>query len=113
MPLDIHLTEDITKWEEMSIEKYQSDPYNYIFLKFIYWKLDVLSCVHILRKKDWFKNNIGQLEKIWKIVEQERITGYEHRAPVKKQKKDSFKPFFEKESHGCLLTFNKIIKLES
>lgn len=113
MPLDIHLTEDITKWEEMSIEKYQSVPHNYIFLKFIYWKLDVLSCVKVLRKKDWFKNNIGQLEKIWKIVEQERITGYEHRAPVKKQKKDSFKPFFEKESQGCLLKFDKIIKVDT
>jgi hypothetical protein len=27
MPLDIHLTEDITKWEEENIEKYQSEPY--------------------------------------------------------------------------------------
>ena len=113
MPLNISLPEDISKWEEMSIEKYQSIPYSYIFLKFIYWKLDVLSCVQVLRKKDWFKNNIGQLEKIWNIVEQERITGYEHRAPVKKQKKDNLKPFVEKESQGCLLKFDKIIKIDA
>ena len=82
-------------------------------MKFLYWKLDKLSCVLVLRNKDWFKNNIGQLEKVWKTIETERITGFEHRAPVKKQKKDSIIPFFEKESQGCLLKFNKIIKVDS
>jgi hypothetical protein len=57
---------------------------------------------------DWFKNNIQQLEKVWKIIEEERITGYEHRAPNKKPKKEPFKPFVNtNESHGCLLKFNK------
>ena len=92
--------------------KYESEPFNYSFLKFIYWKLDKLSCVLVLRNKDWFKNNIGQLEKVWKIIEAERVTGFEHRAPVKKQKKEPFNPFFEKESQGCLLKFNKIIKMD-
>jgi hypothetical protein len=65
----------------------------------------------VLRKRDWFKNNIQQLEKVWKIIEEERITGYEHRAPNKKPKKEPFKPFVE--SQGCLLKFNKIIKIET
>jgi hypothetical protein len=82
-------------------------------MKFIYWKLDKLSCVLVLRNKDWFKNNIEQLAKVWKTIETERVTGFEHRAPVKKQKKDSIIPFFEKESQGCLLKFNKIIKVDS
>jgi hypothetical protein len=112
-PLNLYLEDDISNWEEETVEKYQSEPYNYVFMKFIYWKLDKMSCILVLRKKDWFKNNIGQLESIWKIIEKERVTGYEHRAPVKKQKKESSKPFIEKESQGCLLKFNKIIKVDT
>jgi hypothetical protein len=81
--------------------------------------LEVLSCVFVQRNKEWFKNNIGQLEKVWKTIEQERISGYEHRAPNKKLKKDngatnsSLKPFLESSSSGgCLLKFNKIIKID-
>jgi putative phage-type endonuclease len=112
-PLNLYLADDISSWEEETVEKYQSEPYNYTFFKFIYWKLEKMSCVLVLRKREWFKNNIGQLEKIWNIIEKERITGYEHRAPVKKQKKESTKPFIEKESQGCLLKFNKIIKVDT
>jgi DNA phosphorothioation-dependent restriction protein DptG len=67
-----------------------------------------------LRNKEWFKNNIGQLEKVWKIIEEERVTGYEHRGPVKKTKKEISKPFIDnKESQGCLLNyFNKIVKID-
>lgn len=111
-PLNLHLAEDISIWEEENIEKYENEPYNYSFLKFIYWKLDKLSCVLVLRNKDWFKNNIGQLGKVWKTIETERVTGFEHRAPTKKQKKEPFNTFVEKESQGCLLKFNKIIKID-
>ena len=38
-------------------------------------------------------------------------TGYEHRAPVKKTKKEA-SIYTQKPSQGCLLTFNKIIKIE-
>jgi putative phage-type endonuclease len=105
-PLEITSEQDIKLWEETELEKYESAPYNYTFLKFIYWKLEKLSCVLVLRNKEWFKNNVGQLEKVWKIIEEERVSGYEHRAPAKKQRKDALKPFIEKEQ-GCLL---KVIK---
>ena len=110
-PLNLYLPEDISKWEEENIEKFEAEPFNYTFFKFIYWKLDKISCVLVLRNKDWFKNNIEQLENIWKIIEAERVTGYEHRAPVKRHKKEQLKPFIEKESQGCLLKFNKITKI--
>jgi len=105
-PLDITSEQDIKLWEETELEKYESAPYNYTFFKFIYWKLEKLSCVLVLRNKEWFKNNVDQLEKVWKIIEEERVSGYEHRAPAKKQRKDALKPFIEKEQ-GCLL---KVIK---
>jgi len=113
-PLDINSEKDIDIWEEGEVEKYENEPYNYIFLKFIYWKLEVFSCVLVLRNEEWFKNNIGQLEKVWKIIEEERVTGYQHRAPIKKNKKDYCKPFTKiNDTQGCLLTFNKIIKIDT
>ena len=111
-PIDITSEQDIKLWEETELEKYESAPYNYTFLKFIYWKLEKLSCVLVLRNKEWFKNNVGQLEKVWKTIEEERVSGYEHRAPTKKHKKDALKPFIEKEQ-GCLLKFTNIIKVDA
>lgn len=113
-PLTIIEDKDVTKWEEDTITLYQSEEYKYIFMKFIYWKLEVFSCVLVLRNKEWFKNNIPQLEKVWKIIEQERVSGYEHRAPNKKIKKEALKPDINtnNESQGCLLKFNKIIKID-
>jgi len=112
-PLNLIDINDITKWEDDTLNLYQSEEYKYTYMKFIYWKLDVLSCVLVLRNREWFKNNVPQLEKVWKIIEEERITGYEHRAPIKKQKKEQAKPFVNTESQGCLLPFFKIKKLEN
>ena len=112
-PLNLYLIEDITNWEEENIEKYQSEPYNYTFIKFIYWKTEKISCVLVLRNREWFKNNVGQLEKVWKIIEEERITGYQHRAPNKKQKSEHYKPYVKNTTEqGCLL-FSKIIKTDA
>lgn len=106
-PLDLIHCFKIMNWEEDIISLYQSETYNYTFLKFIYWKLDVFSCVLVLRNREWFKNSILQIEKIWKIIEGERISGYEHRAPNKKIKKESVKQYVNTASTGCLL-INKI-----
>jgi putative phage-type endonuclease len=112
-PLNLYLIEDISIWEEETIEKYQSETYNYTFIKFIYWKIEKISCVLVLRNREWFKNNVGQLEKVWKIIKEERVTGYEHRAPNKKQKSENYKPYVKNTSEqGCFL-FNKIIKTDS
>jgi hypothetical protein len=47
------------------------------------------------------------MEDLWKIVEKERISGYEHRAPNRKQKKDNNIDLTTKPTGGCLLQFNK------
>ena len=111
-PLDYVYYNDIEKWEEESVDMYENEPYNYTYLKTIFWKLEVFSCVLILREKEWFKNSIGELENIWKIIEQERISGYEHRGPNRKQKKEITIQVIEKESQGCLLKFNNIIQID-
>ena len=107
MPLNIWIQDYVNNWEETIVHKYESEPYNYTFLKFIYWKLEKLSCVLVSRNKEWFKNNVGQLEKVWKTIEEERITGYEHRAPMKKQKKEQYtKQYVSNDT--CFLKITKL-----
>lgn len=108
-PLNIVNENDITKWEEDNLNLYQNEPYNYTYMKFLYWKLDILSCVLVLRNKLWFKNNIGTLENVWSIIEKERVTGYEHRAPVRKAKKEPTVSLNnDKNENKCLLNISKL-----
>ena len=74
-------------WESEHIEKM-----DFTWIKNIYWKLEKLSCVLVLRNKRWFEDNIGTLADIWNIIETERITGYQHREPKKRIKNDSSNP---------------------
>jgi len=85
-PLNIVKMEDILKWEEEMVELYQSPQHNMTYIKSNYWKLEILSCVLVLRNKIWFKSNIQAIENVWNIIEKERVTGYEHRAPAKKHR---------------------------
>ena len=115
-PLNITDSEEINAWEEQTVDKYQNNTNQnekMVWIKNIYWKLEKLSCVLVLRNKKWFQDNVGQIQKIWKTIEQERITGYEHRAPVRKIKKESkidanSSPFIN--NNGCLL-LSKIVKI--
>jgi putative phage-type endonuclease len=86
-PLDITDEDEITEWEEKTLEKYQNSTMTWI--RNIYWKLEHFSCVLVLRNKLWFSSNIHELQEIWSTIEEERQTGYEHRAPNKRIKKDN------------------------
>jgi putative phage-type endonuclease len=111
-PLTYTQQEEIDKWKNTTIDTYEKEPYNYVYIKTLYWKLQVISCILVMRDRNWFKNSIGQLETVWNIIEKERITGYEHRAPNKRYTttgKRYTEP--ESESLGCLLPFKKIVKL--
>jgi putative phage-type endonuclease len=89
-PLDIIHPDDIRLWEEKAIDLYQGEQYNYVFVKFIYWKLDEYSCVLVQRNRQWFQDNIHEMEELWSIVLKERKNGFEHRGPTnKKTKKDT------------------------
>ena len=104
-PLDLITNEKIEQWEEETLELYQSEEHNYTFVKFIYWKLEEMSCVLVLRNKKWFQDNIGQLQNIWSIIEAERKSGHSHRAPNKRVKKDVNDEFSTNtpSGGGCLL----------
>ena len=116
-PLDITHPDDIIKWEESMLDLYQSDKYNYTYIKFIYWKLDQMSCVLVCRNRQWFEDNIWELEELWNTVVLERVSGFEHRAPNRKTKINAFDLLGNTQSQSksqskCLLKFNNIIKLD-
>jgi hypothetical protein len=87
-PLDIIHPHDIIDWEDKTLDLYQSDKYNYIYMKFIYWKLDQKSCVLVCRNRQWFEDAIQEIKELWDTVLLERVSGFEHRAPNRKTKKD-------------------------
>jgi putative phage-type endonuclease len=104
-PLHLKKENEILRWEEETVTFYESEPYQYSFTKYIYWKLEQLSCILVLRDREWFQNNICKLEKVWKTIEKERITGYEHRAPNKRVV--NLKPTIEKCEGPSLFNFIK------
>ena len=81
-PLNFNQSE-FEEWEKNKIAEYGQDKW----FKNGYWYLDEFSCKLVLRNKQWFNYAIPLLSDTWKIIEQERISGYSHRLPKQRQKK--------------------------
>jgi hypothetical protein len=81
-PLDLFTATAIENWQDSIMNKHASD--NWMWMKNIYWKLDQLSCVLVLRNKLWFSSAVPQLENLWKTIEEEKKSGnYVNRGPKK------------------------------
>ena len=103
-PLTISNTTEINnKWVEEQIEYYENIK-NMTWIKTIYWKLSNYSCITVKRDTSWFNSHIKQLEKLWNIILNERITGYQHRAS--KQKKQYAPPLPKKPPIQCLINIS-------
>ena len=74
-------------WELQQMEEQSLVNNDILWIKNIYWRLEDFSCVLVQRNKRWFQDNIHTLASIWDIIERERKTGYEHRAPNKRVNK--------------------------
>jgi hypothetical protein len=99
-PLLIDLDE-FESWEEEQQEKYKNLGMSWI--KNIYWHLEEVSCVLVLRNRKWFQDNIQTLSDVWDTILKERLTGCQHRAPNKRVKKDP-----PVEESVCLLNLDKL-----
>jgi putative phage-type endonuclease len=66
-------------WQEAMMEKNST----LTWMKNIYWKLDQVSCVLVLRNKLWFNAVIPQLKEFWLTIETEKQNGFSHREPKK------------------------------
>jgi hypothetical protein len=104
-PLD---ATNLVDWQEEMMEKNKAMTWS----KNIYWRLDQLSCVLVLRNKLWFKAAIPYLEEIWGIIQKERVTGYEHRGP-KKSGARAKKPFDNSNSIDITKTATCFITMDA
>ena len=94
---------EYTEWEAAVFAKHQKS--GNIWVRTIYWYLDEYSCVLVRRNRLWFSEAVKVLQRVWAIIQEERQTGYEHRAPKKKTAGAT--------AAGGIDTFFKIVKLES
>ena len=72
--------QDYLIWENKMFEKNKE----YEWIRTIYWKLEKISNVLVLRNKLWFNAALPKFKEIWDTIEKERISGYDHRAPKKR-----------------------------
>ena len=70
------------KWEAEMFIKHER--LRSIWVRTIYWYLDEYSCVLVRRNRLWFEEAVKVLAGVWEMIEEERETGYEHRAPKRK-----------------------------
>ena len=71
------------KWEAEMFTKHER--LGSIWVRTIYWYLDEYSCVLVRRNRLWFEEAVKVLARVWAMIEEERETGYEHRAPMKRR----------------------------
>jgi putative phage-type endonuclease len=74
--------EEYEKWEAEVFAKHEQA--RDIWVRTIYWRLDQYSCVLIRRNRLWFSEAVKLLQNVWTTIENERKSGYEHRAPKRK-----------------------------
>lgn len=94
--------EELEKWEEETMETYNE----IVWVKNIYWKLEHLSCVLVLRNKEWFKQAIPVLNDIWNIIKREKIEGSSHRAPKRKTTRKIYQDETFEIKNKCLIDIN-------
>ena len=83
MPVDVPLDkETIDNWTATTREICRKD--GLVLFTPIYWYLEEYSCVLIQRNREWFASAVPKIEEIWRIIEKERVEGYEHRSSKKK-----------------------------
>jgi hypothetical protein len=91
--------EELELWEQTQLENT-----DLMWIRNVYWKLEILSCVLVCRNKQWFNEAVKKIGEVWSIIETERVSGYQHRAPNKRAKSE---PIMQ---NKCLLN---IVKLPS
>ncbi len=74
--------EEYDKWEEDVFAKHEK--LRSVWVRTIYWYVDQYSCVLVKRNRLWFEAAVPVLQNTWCLIERERVSGYEHRAPKRK-----------------------------
>ena len=102
--------EEYDIWEAAVFAKHQRD--RNIWVRTIYWYLDEYSCVLVRRNRLWFSEAALVLEQVWAMIEEERQTGFEHRAPMKRRPAPGGTHPYSNEDYATQ-EFVKIVKLDT
>ena len=82
IPLDVSRDrESVNTWIHQQKMELRS---NYVLYSTHYWYLDEFSCILVKRNRMWFQAALPNILETWSIIEEERKTGYEHRAAKKR-----------------------------
>lgn len=83
-PLKMHDKDDIDDW--IAEQCVTMSDNGYMHVRTIYWFLEEYSCVTVTRNYQWFSKAQPVIENIYNIIQLEKRTGFEHRAPKKTRK---------------------------
>jgi len=72
----------VDKWIQDTKREYLMEGYHLYGQQ--YWYLDEFSCLLVRRNRQWFEAAIPKIEEVWRTIQEERLTGYSHRAPQRK-----------------------------
>jgi len=103
--------EEYEKWEVDMFAKHEL--LRSIWVRTIYWYLDEYSCVLVKRNRIWFEEAVKVLQNVWLTIEEERQTGYEHRAPKRKTAATAATALSSGDGGGSGGEFFKIVKLDN
>lgn len=102
-PFDLHNVESeaYSIWTELMLEKNKDNTY----VRNIYWKLETISCVLVLRNKLWFKHIQPYIETFWNALVSEKNDGsYVNRINNKrKANNEDYKEKGDFYKSGCLI----------
>ena len=97
---------DFAKWESRIMGKHQG----LTWMQNVYWRLEEISCILVLRNKIWFETAKPILTKFWSVIQKEKKAGYGHRAPKRKNK---MKPSPTLAPAKCYIDVNALASLDA
>jgi len=95
MPFTITTEGELNQWLDDNLAQ------NANWIKTLFWKLDVYSCVLIKRNPSWFAYAIPVLQDIWNTICIERLGDYSIRAPKKRNNKIDIKKIEDNNTDEC------------
>ena len=102
-PFNLHNIEspEYDDWTNLILEKNKNNSY----VRNIYWKLETISCILVLRNKLWFKHIQPYIETFWNALVSEKNDGsYVNRLNSKqKAKNEDYKEKGDFYKSGCLI----------
>ena len=95
------------KYQEWESSKFQENQ-NLEFITTLYWKLEKISCVLVLRNKMWFNCIVNNIENFWKILIEEKESGkyLERKKNKRKYQHQDNKQMSDFPNSGCLIKLN-------